>query len=102
MARLPTAYDREDEVPTEILKFTRGSNNSRRATVRIQEYLNGELCLQLEDRIGGGEMWLDEDDFTELVTDLTDSLVLYIARRNAQLNRHSEEPATGDPSTGQL
>lgn len=85
MARVPTPYDRDDEVPAEIYSIKRGSNNSRRATLRIQEYVDGELCLQVEDRIGGGEIWLSEDDFVDLVEGLTDALSGLLERRHGRV-----------------
>lgn len=84
MARVPTPYDRDDEVPGEIFSIKRGSNNSRRATLRIHEYASGELCLQVEDRVGGGEIWLNEDDFIDLVEGLTGVLDALVERRHAR------------------
>ena len=79
--RVPEPYEHSDDAPVTIIKFVRGSNNSTKATVRLLHYrgdvrrLPGNLCLQLEDREGGGEIWLDADDLADLATDLTDALV---------------------------
>jgi hypothetical protein len=91
MARVPTPYDRDDEVPGEIFSIKRGSNNSRRATLRIHEYVSGELCLQVEDRVGGGEIWLNEDDFIDLVEGLTETLDALVERRHARGDRSGED-----------
>ena len=61
MVRVPTPYEKSDDSPVVALKFTRGSNNSRRATLQVLVYPSGEVCVQVEDRVGGGEQWLDAD-----------------------------------------
>lgn len=48
---------RADDAPKLAYKVVRGSNNSTRATLSVYEYPNGDVCLQLEDKRGGGEMW---------------------------------------------
>lgn len=48
---------RTDDMPVLVHKVVRGSNNSTRATLSAYEYPNGDVCLQLEDKKGGAEMW---------------------------------------------
>jgi hypothetical protein len=52
-----------DEAPVMMFRFTNGSNNGTRATVRVYRYQNGQICLQIEDMSSGGEIW-----FKNLVT----------------------------------
>lgn len=67
MGKVPRPYEHSlDDVPKTLLKFVRGSNNSTRATVRVMRYPDGQLCVQLEDQISGGEMWVDADDLFDL------------------------------------
>lgn len=71
MAKIPTPYRRgSDDTPECVLTFTRGSNNKTRATIRVYEYPNGDVCVQLEDKLGGAELWGEADDLLELAEDL--------------------------------
>lgn len=68
MAKVPTPYKRGvEDVPVLLCKFTTGSNNATRATVRLYKYADGTFCLQIEDRLGGAEMWLRLEQFQSLM-----------------------------------
>lgn len=70
--RIPRPYVRKDEdTPNTVFTFTRGSNNNTRATIRVLEYPNGEVCIQLEDKVSGAEMWGDWDDVLQLLDELS-------------------------------
>jgi hypothetical protein len=63
MTRVATPYTRnEDDMPECVVKFVRGSNNHTRATIKVFEYPNGDMCLQLEDKLGGAELWGSRKD----------------------------------------
>lgn len=65
-------YERAlDDIPVLVYQFARGPNN-RRATFRIYKYPEGPLCCQLEDEIGGAEVWLGAADLLELAEGLKD------------------------------
>jgi hypothetical protein len=77
MVRVPEPNERVRERPRTLLKRSYKSPHSSEAfnyTVRVYRWQD-LLCVQIEDQEGGAEVWVDADDFADLLTRMTDVCV---------------------------
>lgn len=71
-----------DDTPELRLEYTTG-RKSRKATMRVYKYPDGEVNIQIEDEECGGEMWFDNaTQLGELVHEL---LVVKLAIEDEEL-----------------